>query len=108
MKKITFSLDKSFSKLYSSYRKELLKEGVILEEALTALEKIGLSPSEARVFLTIDEEDGKTGYKIGKDSGIVRSNIVTLLSHLVKKDLIFQSKWITIGAGSLTLKDFVV
>lgn len=49
MKKITFSLDKSFSKLYSSYRKELLKEGVILEEALTALEKIGLSPNEAEV-----------------------------------------------------------
>lgn len=43
-KKSLFSLDKSFSKLYSSYRKELLKEGVILEEALTTLEKIGLSP----------------------------------------------------------------
>ena len=107
MKKITFSLDKSFSKLYSSYRKELLKEGVILEEALTALEKIGLSPNEARVFLTIYKEDGKTGYKISKDSGIARSKIYPLLSSLVEKGLIFQSKEEPIVYRSLTLKELV-
>jgi len=78
-----------------------------LQDALTALEKIGLSTNEAKVFLTIYKEDGKTGYKISKDSGIARSKIYPLLSSLVEKGLIFQSKEEPIVYRSLTLKELV-
>lgn len=75
--------------------------------ATEALESIGLSTNETKVFLTIYREGGNTGYKISKDSGIARSKIYPILSSLVDKGLIFQSKEEPVVYRSLSLNELL-
>lgn len=56
------------------------------------LSKFGLTASESKVYVALLQMDASTGYKISGKSGIARSKVYNVLSSLVNKGMVLQSK----------------
>ncbi len=72
------------------------------------LNKLGFSPIEASVFITLCEHGSLTGYEVAKLTGISRSNVYTALYNLQDKGKCFVSegestKYIPISKEELLL-----
>ncbi|WP_407889231.1 TrmB family transcriptional regulator [Levilactobacillus sp. N40-8-2] len=63
-----------------------------MESVTELLSKFGLTTSEAKVYVSLLQMDASTGYKISGKAGIARSKVYNVLSSLVSKGLVFQSK----------------
>ncbi|MFQ5859493.1 MAG: TrmB family transcriptional regulator [Anaerolineae bacterium] len=55
------------------------------QQAITALDKLGFSTYEARVYLALLRESPVTGYRLSKLSGVPRSRVYETLERLVAK-----------------------
>lgn len=63
-----------------------------MESVVELLSKFGLTNSEAKVYVSLLQMDASTGYKISGKSGIARSKVYNILSSLVERGLVMQSK----------------
>lgn len=63
-----------------------------MESVTELLSKFGLTSSEAKVYVSLLQMDASTGYKVSGKSGIARSKVYNVLSSLVNKGLVLQSK----------------
>jgi sugar-specific transcriptional regulator TrmB len=61
------------------------KEIALSQPAITALEQLGFSTYEARVYLGLLQQNPATGYQLGKLSGVPRSRIYETLERLTAK-----------------------
>lgn len=57
----------------------------MLDEKINLLNQIGLTDSEAKVYLTLVKHGSSTGYEASKLSGVPRSKIYITLESLVRK-----------------------
>lgn len=63
----------------------------MIEEKINLLNKIGLTDSEAKVYLTLVKEGSISGYEASKLSGVPRSKIYITLESLVRKGFVLFS-----------------
>lgn len=55
--------------------------------ALETLVTLGLTPTQARVYLTLLADGAATGYAVARSSGLARANVYQALSVLVQRGL---------------------
>ncbi|WP_203650398.1 TrmB family transcriptional regulator [Secundilactobacillus yichangensis] len=63
-----------------------------MDKVIELLSNFGLTNSESKVYVSLLQMDASTGYKISGKSGIARSKVYNILSTLVEKGLVMQSK----------------
>lgn len=63
-----------------------------MENITELLSKFGLTNSESKVYVALLQMDASTGYKISGTAGVARSKVYNVLSTLVHKGLVLQSK----------------
>lgn len=69
-----------------------MERGDNLESVIELLNKFGLTNSEAKVYVSLLAMDPSSGYKISGKSGIARSKVYNVLSSLIAKGMVLQSK----------------
>jgi len=63
-----------------------------MESVTELLSKFGLTSSESKVYISLLQMDASTGYKVSGKSGVARSKVYNILTTLVNKGLVLQSK----------------
>lgn len=63
-----------------------------MDSIIHSLNQMGLTDSEAKVYLELLRSGSQNGYEVSKNSGIPRSKIYGLLETLVKKGFVLSSK----------------
>ncbi|MEK6856197.1 MAG: helix-turn-helix domain-containing protein [Nanoarchaeota archaeon] len=62
------------------------------EQFLSLLESIGLTKTEALIYLTLVRKGSLSGYRLSKEAGLYKANTYMALESLVKKNLVFKKE----------------